>query len=339
MSMTMQIFLPFLLLNRLVLGSSPLSTVFQLSTTTVTPTTTETATAATNLDSALTDGSRIVSFNLTSHSSPTSTSTGTSTENTSAVTSAAPTGADTTVAAPQASGTSAPIADSSFSPSCGDLWANKQSEDWLFTTLCPWANGYPRWPLSNLDYALNFTDPLNLPAINVSIYNESYILNEPITMSYAGARADGNADGNKAWWGGAFRNAILSSNSNPRLVDAGKGQFNPPEIIREEAGGLALQALTGMFYTKEDLGQCDKLLWESWLDDARSSPVVIRSKPNTSNGLEDGDRYFSVISFSRDTSLVRLWDPIAGGSTAYFEMDSKVLRTDVKTLWHLTRYV
>ncbi|WVQ64281.1 uncharacterized protein L199_002443 [Kwoniella botswanensis] len=248
---------------------------------------------------------------------------------------AADVGATTTVSAIKADKTSAPLAGNEGKTGCEQLWANVPSEDWLFATLCSWSSADASWPLVNFDYAWEFKDPKNLPAVNVSTYDDALKTRDPLMISYDGVKGNGNSNANDAWWGGAFRNALLSSASLSIVDSTGKFKNNDDDNFREWAVYHALVNLLGMYPVREDPSQLNQVIWEMWLDKSSFSPIIILSKTANLKCLKDGDRYFSIIKFDKDSSKVTLWDPTSGGSSGYFQVDSEDLRKDTLWLFHL----
>ncbi|WVW81247.1 hypothetical protein I302_103238 [Kwoniella bestiolae CBS 10118] len=240
--------------------------------------------------------------------------------------------ATTTILAVRSSRSSAPIAGNEVKTSCNQLWANIPSEDWLFATLCSWSTADPSWPLSHLDYALEFNDPRDLPVVNVSTYDDGLNLRDPLTMVYQGVKGNGNSDPDDAWWGGAIRNALLYSST---IVDHMSGNFKNDAGFRDWAGYHSFAYLIGSYPVREDPSYFAKEVWEMWLDKSSRSPIIVLSKATTSRCLSDANRYFSITSFDTYTSTVTLWDPTSKGDAGYFLVDANRLKVDVKWLWHL----
>ncbi|WVW81248.1 hypothetical protein I302_103239 [Kwoniella bestiolae CBS 10118] len=230
-----------------------------------------------------------------------------------------------TLSAPEAARSSAPLAGIATEPDCSHLWANKASEDWLFAALCSWATVNPKWPLVNLDFvADDDKDPKDLSSINVTTYDFDLKLNDPLEVRYEVVKGDGNADANNAWWGGAFRQAVISTS-----------RYRQIGVTRDwMAWHFGFRDLIGMEPNPEDPSQFNQQAWDSMLRQSQSSPVMVYSKAETTY-LKDGDRYFSVTNFENSSRTITLWDPASGGQAGYFIISSEELKEDVQYLWHL----
>ncbi|WWD06361.1 hypothetical protein V865_004451 [Kwoniella europaea PYCC6329] len=298
-------------------GDGVVSTVIAYSTVIVDPTVSESSAYVFDTSVAASSNGASIIASVTTTSAPSSGSSGVS----GVV--AADIGATTTITAIKADKTSAPLAGNEVKTGCEQLWANVPSEDWLFATLCSWSTADPSWPLVNFDYAWEFKDPKDLPAVNVTTYDDDLKIRDPLMMSYEGVKADGNSNANDA--------CLSMVNSTGKFKDIDDKDF------REWAGYHALVNLLGMYPVREDPSQLNKVIWEMWLDKSSFSPITILSKNTTgkSKCLKDGDRYFSITKFDKATSQVTLWDPTSGGSTGYFQVDSEDLRQDTLWLFHL----
>ncbi|WRT63174.1 uncharacterized protein IL334_000077 [Kwoniella shivajii] len=243
-----------------------------------------------------------------------------------------------TITATQATGTSAPIAGRGpqHQPNCSHLWANNPEEDWLFASLCSWAQSNPNWVLSHLDWALDFKDFNDTPAMNFSTYDDSLNLLNPLTISYQGVNKDGNSNPNDAWWGGGFRNALLSNGYS--TVDE-KNNFRNGSSedangsVRDWAGYWALQHLIGLSATREKADQINEVIWDMWLQKSDHSPITILTSPTTT--CLNRNRYYSITRNDPTNDNIVLWDPTVGGAAGYVVLDSKQLKKDTLWLFHL----